>query len=72
MSESEEYDAIRPPDSEEQGRDLLAMIEEMGSIECSCGWSGKATESAIQGKGSQRDLACPRCLKKLYVVGIDY
>ena len=48
------------------GSNLLAAIGEMGSIDCSCGWAGDATDGRTVDRESQLELLCPECRRPLF------
>ncbi len=48
------------------GNNLLAAIGEMGSIDCSCGWAGDATDGRTVDRESQLELLCPECRRPLF------
>gem|GEM_PF-4135362 len=59
------------PDRERQEEKLMASAREMGTIDCSCGWAGEATDARIIGSGSSRDINCPDCRRPLYRMTLD-
>lgn len=65
-------DAEGPPDDpERQAKELGSAIEQMGPIDCPCGWEGDATKARSNGKGRERDVFCPDCRRPLFRVSLD-
>jgi hypothetical protein len=69
-SKMEDADTDRP-DPERQHEELMASVNEMGSIDCPCGWTGDANKARIVGAGGALDLLCPECRRRLLILSID-
>ena len=54
------------PEPERRKEQLLAAVGEIGSIDCSCGWAGDASDGRTVERESQLELLCPECRRPLF------